>query len=352
MANKLPQTSSPSRRLFRGAFTLIEILVVVSIIAILIAILIPALAAAKAESETVACLANQRTIAQSLLMFAHQHNGYMVKGQNNGYGVAGNTTVSDGAYYGAPQAWGYSTNLALGKAQPLNWDQVLVVDKYVTFSVLQCPADESDDYLRTGSGQLRYSSLPGTPIASAQPYQNLPGSYRLNASNQPEDVIAAAPYNQPQYNAYAIASVNAPSQSIVLCDGGYDAKGAWMTTPDVATWGTGPEGLSAPSPASTPPYATVLNPNTPTSTDNIANISINIHSRDLFKSTHYGEFNVAFLDGHCQTVKWPGPDTWAPAGQPTIVPAASGAPAWADGGTAPITTEWRQVFSQDFPDNP
>ena len=197
MAYKPTHYGSASHRLSHRAFTLIEILVVVSIIAILIALLIPALAAAKAESETVACLANQRTIAQSLLMFAHQHKGYMVKGQNNGYGVAGNTTVSDGAYYGSPQVWGYSTNLALGAAQPLNWDQVLVVDKYVTFGVLQDPADTQDDYNRTGSGQLRYSSLPGTPIASAQPYQNLPGSYRLNASNQPED------YN-PNYLAVAV----------------------------------------------------------------------------------------------------------------------------------------------------
>ena len=323
MANKLPQTGSPSRRISRGAFTLIEILVVVSIIAILIAILIPALAAAKAESETVACLANQRTIAQSLLMFAHQHNGYMVKGQNNGYGVGGHTTVSDGAYYGAPQVWGYSTDLTLGAAAPLNWDQVLVVDKYVTFSVLQDPADTQDDYGRTGNGQLRYSSLP---LAAAQPYQNLPGSYRLNASNQPEDYQpgGANTYESPAYNAYAISSVNAPSQSIVLCDGGYSA--GWQTTPDVATWSsTAPEALG---------YTN--NPNK--GTNDTSNINTTIHS---------GEFNVAFLDGHCQTVKWP--DTWAPAGQPTIVPGTTSSPVW-KAGTAPITTGWRQVFSPDFQD--
>ena len=338
MAYKPTHYGSASHRLSHKAFTLIEILVVVSIIAILIAILIPALAAAKAESETVACLANQRTIAQSLVMFAHQHNGYMVKGSNNGYGVNGKTTVSDGAYMGAPQIWGYSTNLTLGAAQPLNWDQVLVVDKYVTFGVLQDPADTQDNI---GHDTLRYASAP-TPIASAQPYQNLPGSYRLNASNQPEDYnpsYLAGVYESPIYNAYAIASVNAPSQSIMLCDGGYPA--GWSTAPviaDVATWGTGLEGISAPSPTSTPPYAKALNPNTPASTDNIANVNTTIHS---------GEMNVAFLDGHCQTMKWP--DTWAPAGQPTIAPASPGAPAWNDGGTAPITTGWRQVFSQDTP---
>ena len=325
MAYKPTHYGSASHRLSHRAFTLIEILVVVSIIAILIALLIPALAAAKAESETVACLANQRTIAQSLLMFAHQHKGYMVKGQNNGYGVAGNTTVSDGAYYGSPQVWGYSTNLALGAAQPLNWDQVLVVDKYVTFGVLQDPADTQDDYNRTGSGQLRYSLIP---LSAAQPYQNLPGSYRLNASNQPEDVSAPGTYNEPQYNAYAVASVNAPSQSIVLCDGGYPS--GWATPPviaDVATWGAigTDEALGYTG-----------NPNKGTNDSN--NINTTIHS---------GEFNVAFLDGHCQTMNWT--DTWAPAGQPTIVPGATNPPVWT-AGTAPITTGWRQVFSPDFQD--
>ena len=312
---------------------------VVSIIAILIAILIPALAAAKAESETVACLANQRTIAQSLLMFAHQHNGYMVKGQDNGYGVAGNTAVSDGAYMGAPQIWGYGSSTV---SPALNWDQVLVVDKYVTFGVLQDPADTQDDYNRTGSGQLRYSSLP---LAAAQPYQNLPGSYRLNASNQPEDYQSggANTYESPAYNAYAIADVNAPSNSIVLCDGGYDAAGGWKTTADVATWA-----VTSTAPGTYEAFSSPKNPNTPTATDSAASPS----TSNINTTIHSGEFNVAFLDGHCQTVKWP--DTWAPAGQPTIVPASTGAPAWAAGGNppAPVTTGWRQIFSQDFQDQP
>lgn len=334
MVNKFLQTGSISRGISRRAFTLIEILVVISIIAILIAILIPALAAAKAESESVACLANQRTIAQSLIMFAHQHNGYMVKGQNNGYGANANANpnASDGAYYGSPQIWGYSTSLTLGAASPLNWDQVLVVDKYVRFGVLQDPADTQDDYRRAGNGQLRYSSLP---LAAAQPYQNLPGSYRLNVSNQPEDSNNSngPAYYPPSFNAYAIADISAPSQSIVLCDGGY-ATG-WQTTPDVATWGLpgSHERVSAPSPANTPSLSRPLNPNTPASTDDIANINTIIHS---------GEFNVAFLDGHCQTMKWP--DTWAPAGQPVVVQGAAAQPATL------VTTQWRQIFSTDYLD--
>lgn len=313
----------------KRAFSLLEILVVISIIAILIAILIPALAAAKAESQTVGCLANQREIAQGLIMFSHQHHGYMVKGSNNGYGVTGKTTTSDGAYMDAPQVWNYGNSTS----PALNWDQVLVTDTYVNFGVLQDPADTQDDYLKTGNGQLRYSTVPGTPIASAPPYQNLPGSYRLNSSNQPEYYQSAAgatnTYESPIYNAYPVASVPDPAESIVLCDGGY-ATG-WQTYADVATWAN----TTTANAAEEIGYSG--NPNG--GTNNISNINTTIHS---------GKFNVAYLDGHCATMNWV--NTWAPAGQPVIVLASSSAKAWSDGGTAPVTTQWRQIFSWDFQD--
>ncbi|MDA8376201.1 MAG: prepilin-type N-terminal cleavage/methylation domain-containing protein [Planctomycetia bacterium] len=319
MASKYCIVSSRSA-IFKRAFSLIELLVVISIIVLLIAILIPALAAARTESQTVACLANQRTIVQGLTLFASQHQGYMVKGSNNGYGVGGATTTSDGAYFGAPQVWSYAEN----PVAPLNWDQVLVVDKYVNFSVLQDPADTQDDYNRTGAGPLRY---PQPPIASAPVYNNLPGSYRLNCSNQPE-YYQSAPgakntYESPIYNAYAIVSVPDPAESIVLCDGGY-ATG-WQTYSDVATWANTTNANVAEE------IGYSGNPNG--GTNNTLNIKTTIHA---------GKFNVAFLDGHCQTMSWV--DTWTNAGQPVIVPAKNPSPANLQ------TTRWRQIFSPDYPD--
>ncbi len=316
MAHKQSQTGSPLRRISRGAFTLIEILVVVSIIAILIAILIPALAAAKAESETVACLANQRTIAQSLVMFAHQHNGYMVKGQNNGY-VAGAAAgaLCDGAYYGAPQIWSYGAiangAIATATGTGSNWDQVLISDKFLTPGVLRDPADTT--------GNVRYPAA--APAAgSTNPINlalNVPASYRLNSSNQPGDPnnTQGATYYSPAYNAYSMVSVTNPQNAIVICDGGFGAKGTitYQKTPDVATWAAG---TGAPNPdeaISGPPSS-------------FPSGSMNVNA-----IIHSGKMNVAFLDGHCQTVAWG--DTWQLIGTQQVT------------GYVGLQTPWRQNFS-------
>ncbi|MBX3388912.1 MAG: DUF1559 domain-containing protein [Phycisphaeraceae bacterium] len=53
-----------------AAFTLIELLVVIALIGILIGILLPALKSARASARAAACLANQRSIALAMNMYA------------------------------------------------------------------------------------------------------------------------------------------------------------------------------------------------------------------------------------------------------------------------------------------
>ncbi len=57
-----------------GAFTLIELLIVVAIIAILISLLLPALAQGREQSRKVKCLANLRDIGVGLSMYRDEQN--------------------------------------------------------------------------------------------------------------------------------------------------------------------------------------------------------------------------------------------------------------------------------------
>ncbi|GJM24223.1 MAG: hypothetical protein DHS20C16_06380 [Phycisphaerae bacterium] len=66
------------RRIAPGrAFTLVELLVVVSIIALLISILLPTLTRAREQARTVKCLANQHSQGLAILMYASEYQGVL-----------------------------------------------------------------------------------------------------------------------------------------------------------------------------------------------------------------------------------------------------------------------------------
>ena len=64
----------------RGAFTLVELLVVIGIIALLISILMPALTRAREQANTLRCLSNLRQIGNAIQMYAVASKNFLVPG--------------------------------------------------------------------------------------------------------------------------------------------------------------------------------------------------------------------------------------------------------------------------------
>jgi prepilin-type processing-associated H-X9-DG protein/prepilin-type N-terminal cleavage/methylation domain-containing protein len=61
----------------KGAFSLVELIVVIAIVALLMALLLPALSRARRQANVVQCLANLHTIGHAALLHAHDHHNYL-----------------------------------------------------------------------------------------------------------------------------------------------------------------------------------------------------------------------------------------------------------------------------------
>jgi len=104
------------------AFTLVELLVVISIIAVLLTVLVPALQAAKQQAQAALCLAHQRSLAIAYVMYNDDNDGQLVGSYCTMPGTASPyespwvcpPMQADGTYFGR----GSATAPILAAAQP------------------------------------------------------------------------------------------------------------------------------------------------------------------------------------------------------------------------------------------
>lgn len=89
MSKQNKKVSASEKRRIRRAFTLVELLVVISIIALLLAILIPTLSKARKQAKAVVCKSNLKQWGLMYGMYCDDNHGYFFSGQLKDSWVAG-----------------------------------------------------------------------------------------------------------------------------------------------------------------------------------------------------------------------------------------------------------------------
>ena len=137
-------STEPKRGPRSGAFTLVELLVVIGIIAVLVAILLPALTRARAQATRVTCATQMRELVHATIMYANDNKGGLPTWQgwrpnpNDGAYPAYDTSYwarvgsTGGGFPDLDNNPNFGDGAGMGK---------LFVHKYITnYKILTCPA--------------------------------------------------------------------------------------------------------------------------------------------------------------------------------------------------------------------
>jgi prepilin-type processing-associated H-X9-DG protein/prepilin-type N-terminal cleavage/methylation domain-containing protein len=243
-----------------AGFTLVELLVVIGIIALLISILLPSLQRARQHALTVACASNLKQIGHAFLLYANANNLYLPPLAESEYSNPVN-------YADAGMRW-YEF-LGEGKHAPIGYPELsmkfdnvapLPTNRGYTKGIWRCGEVSDDQIAFTGS--FGWGGGYGV-VGSVQ--ARVFRVWKLDSG-----VIPPRP-GGPKLNR-----VKRGADRWLVGDAGRfsGTKGQWLT------------------------WAQILPPNTDWSTKPAGSGSEQAAGR------HRGKVNVAFFDGHVETVPW------------------------------------------------
>jgi prepilin-type processing-associated H-X9-DG protein/prepilin-type N-terminal cleavage/methylation domain-containing protein len=241
----------------RGAFTLVELLVVIGIIAILIAVLLPAVNRARQQGNSTACKSNMRQIAMAGFMFANEHDGWLVKPWFND--KPNPRSTEDWGFRGPQWGWTYVLNRTIKNKE-----------------VFDCPSARPT--------QLRglWTTAGTAGLTDHHEADDIPSAYRINSSEYPafgEDSVKITKFKNA---GKAILFIEGSPKDARIQPNAADEP--WG---HIATWENTAAGARQGHVSPT-------------------------NSRNVRHKEHLGRSNYGFVDGHVESLTFA--ESWQPIG--------------------------------------
>ena len=300
---RLAKSSTHNRK--RPGFTLVELLVVIGIIGILISVLLPAITSARRQAQLLQCAANLRQITSAAWLHAQDHHGYLpLAGELVGELKSGSVSAS----FGDPlmQKYTYAGTRYYNVIVPLpaalapymgykglpfdDWDKLdQALNEQHFWRRFQCPATGSfdkqkansnpNDSTPVGQGTMMAIATPGT-VASAWSTNS---DFALN-----EGVLGyRGLYNVRRRLLGNLSRVHNTSQVVLFSDGKPRASPAYSWFADGWICWT--------------PSLTLTGPVTLADALQNNGRALRADMFDLLR--HKNRINIAFADGHVQTMQ-------------------------------------------------
>ena len=201
-----PRWRQCSPRCRPGAFTLVELLVVLGLITSLVAILFPVLTTARVSSESIACASRVRDLYNYAVLYALDHGQHLPRPT-----MVGESANSRGSDYPEMCCWMQKAGVPAGEIDFESGGLWRYVSRGTRRAVVSCPGDRDEPAQYMGvlfprnfsysfNGNLRVDDARGRPVPMSQASVKRPAEKILIYEEiGPSDAWAVANLSRDDY---------------------------------------------------------------------------------------------------------------------------------------------------------